>query len=136
MCLAIYVGCEAPLPESAWDKNAPGFFLEQVPSTKAVRGQFRSARVYYAGSHEGCGCGFAKDGKDGDELEQCQRNYRALATILSPAVRAGAQVQIFTCWEGEQTKEARTAGAVTLTQLVEPEFELQQCTLLTVREEK
>jgi len=74
MCLAIYVACEAPLPESAWDKNAPGFFLEQV--------------------------------------------------------------QIFTCWEDEQTEEARTAGAVTLTQLVEPEFEFQQRTLLTVREEK
>ncbi|MBL8696047.1 MAG: hypothetical protein JNJ88_18270 [Planctomycetes bacterium] len=136
MCLAIYVGCEAPLPESAWDKNAPGFFLEQVPTKEAVRGQFRSAHVYYAGSHEGCGCGFAKDGKDGDELEQCQQNYRALAAILSPAVSGGAQVQIFTCWEGEQTKEARTAEAVTVTQLVVPGFEFQQRTLLTVREGK
>jgi hypothetical protein len=133
MCLAIYIAADAPLPESRWNEHAPAFYLERVPESEGVRRQFCYANVYYAGSHEGCGCGFSKDGRDSQELEQCQQNYRSLAGVLSPAVRGGARVQLFTCWEGKQTADPETAGIIAVEQLVEPEFELQQLSLLALR---
>ncbi|MDR2189498.1 MAG: hypothetical protein LBE62_15855 [Azonexus sp.] len=131
MCLAVYVASDVPLPESS--KHAPAFYLESVPLSEKVRRQFRLAHVYYAGSHEGCGCGFSKDGRDSQELEQCQQNYRSLAEVLSPVVREGAQVQLFTCWEGDQSTNPETTDIITVEQLVEPKFELQQLSLLTIQ---
>jgi hypothetical protein len=107
--------------------------LSACRSPRACAGSFCYANVYYAGSHEGCGCGFSKDGRDSQELEQCQQNYRSLAGVLSSAVRGGARVQLFTCWEGKQTADPETTGIIAVEQLVEPEFELQQLSLLAVR---
>ena len=133
MCLAVYVASDAPLPESKWNEHAPAFYLEAVPQSEGVCKQFRYRHVYYAGSHEGCGCGFSKDGRDSQELQQCQDNYHALAGVLSGALQAGAELQLFTCWEGEQTNRPETTGALTAEELVEPQFELQQLSLLSVQ---
>ena len=132
MCLAVYVATDAPLPVGQWDEHAPTFYLEAVPASESVCKQFRYPRVYYAGSHEGCGCGFFKDGKEGPELEQSQDSYRALAAALSSALQSGAKVQLFTCWEGEQTAAPESVANVTLEQLIAPDFELQQLSLLDV----
>ena len=132
MCLAVYVATDAQLPVGQWDEHAPAFYLEAVPASERVRKQFRYPSVYYAGSHEGCGCGFFKDGKEGPELEQSQDSYRALAGALSSALQSGAKVQLFTCWEGEQTAAPESVDDVNLEQLIEPDFEFQQLSLLNV----
>lgn len=132
MCLAVYVASHAALAESEWNEDAPAFYLERVPESEGVRKQFRYKYVYYAGSHEGCGCGFSKEGRDVQELEQCQQNYLSLAGVLAKAATVGTKLQIFTCWEGEQTVKPKATGVVTVEQLVEPEFELQQLSLLEV----
>jgi hypothetical protein len=113
MCLAVYVASDTPLPEINWNQEAPAFYLKGVPRSESVRKQFRYRHVYYAGSHESCGCGFSKDGRDSQELAQCQDNYNALAGVLSGALRAGAQLQLFTCWEGEQASRPEATGALT-----------------------
>jgi hypothetical protein len=133
MCLAVYVASDAALAESKWQKHAPAFYLERVAESESVRKQFRYAHVYYAGSHEGCGCGFSKDGRDSQELEQCHQNYMSLAGFLSQAATGGTKLQLFACWEGEQTARPETTGVVSVRQLVEPEFELQQLSLLEVQ---
>jgi hypothetical protein len=133
MCLAVYAASDAPLPESMWDQSAPAFYLEPVPEAESVRKQFRYRHVYYAGSHEGCGCGFSKDGRDEDELKKCQENYNALAALLAPHVRNGADVELFACWEGQQTAQPAAIAAIAVEQLLEPQFELEELSLLTVR---
>lgn len=133
MCLAVYVASDALLPESRWNEQAPAFYLEAVPKSEDVCTHFRYRHVYYAGSHEGCGCGFSKDGRDIEELQRCQANYLALASALSNALLNGTRVQLYTCWEGEQTNRPESTGAVTVNELTEPEFELQQLSLLSVR---
>lgn len=132
MCLAVYVAADAPLPESRWNEHAPSFYLESIPESAGVRRQFRHAHVYYAGSHEGCGCGFFKRGRDGEELEQRQQNYRALASVLAPRVGAGADIQLFTCWEGDLMARPETTEVITLPQLLDPGFELRPLSLITV----
>lgn len=133
MCLAVYVASDVPLPESKWNEQAPAVYLQPVPESAAVRRQFSLQHVYYAGSHEGCGCGFRKRGTFDQEWQQCQDNYRQLADALSSAVRHGARVQIFTCWEGDQATAPDRIGVVTLQELVEPPFELEELSLLHVQ---
>ncbi len=48
-----------PLPTPTWHEPHPGFFIaESSGRDEPVRRQFSKQGVYYAGSHEGCGCGF------------------------------------------------------------------------------
>jgi hypothetical protein len=132
MCLAVYVAADAPLPQSRWREAAPAFYLEEVPESEGVRKQFRYRHVYYAGSHEGCGCGFSKDGRDPAELEKCQETYSALAAVLSAHARRGVKIELFTCWEGEQTVKPEERKTIAVEQLSEPEFELKELALLSV----
>jgi len=132
MCLSVYIASDAPLPERKWNEDAPDLYLEPVSESEGVCRQFRYRHVYYAVSHEGCGCGFSKDGRDSEELQRCQDNYRSLAGVVSSALHNGAGVPLFTCWEGEQTAKRETDGVVTVAQLLGARFELQQLSLLTI----
>jgi hypothetical protein len=132
MCLAVYVAADAPLPQSKWREAAPAFYLEEVPESESVRKQFRYRHVYYAGSHEGCGCGFSKDGRDTAELEKCQETYNALGAVLSAQASSGVKIELFTCWEGQQTAEPDERKVIAVEELLEPEFELKELALLSV----
>ena len=132
MCLAVYFGSDHPVEEVSWVEERPAFYVEEVNATEPVRKQFSGKYVYYAGSHEGCGCGFSKDGEPPEELSRCQANYDALGEVLRTAIQQGARVQVFTCWEGEQAKEPESIQFITVNALTEPAYELQQLELLNV----
>ena len=132
MCLAVYVGSDKSIKEISWDKERPAFYVEEVNASEPVRKQFSGKYVYYAGSHEGCGCGFSKDGEPPEELASCQANYYALGAVLRTALQNGARVQIFTCWVGDETDEPESVQSVTVGALTEPSYELQQLELLNV----
>jgi hypothetical protein len=132
MCLAVYFGTDQPVQEVSWNKDRPTFYVEEVNASEPARKQFSGKYVYYAGSHQGCGCGFSKDGEPPEELASCQANYNALAAVLRTAIQHGSKVQVFTCWEGDQTDEPESERSVTVRALTEPSFELQQLELLNV----
>jgi hypothetical protein len=134
MCLAVYLSSDKCLPDIPWNEKSPAFYLEPVAKSLGVRKQFLYEYVYYAGTHEGCGCGFSKDGVVGEELEQSQQNYIALAQVSRNAVSAGAKLQIFTCWEGEQKRKPKTVATVPSLLLQSQDFELQQLQLLNVND--
>jgi hypothetical protein len=50
----------------------------------------------------------------------------ALANVLSTALACGAELELFTCWEGGQSFEPETSSSVTPTELKAPDYELQQ----------
>ncbi len=59
MCMTIYIASEYPLPTSLWDEANPCFYVSALSERdESVRRQFTKHWIYYAGSHEGCGCGF------------------------------------------------------------------------------
>ena len=107
--------------------------LKLCPRRKVCASSLAIATCTTLALTKACGCGFSKDGRDSQELQQCQGNYRALAGLLSSALHKGAKLQLFTCWEGEQTNRPETTGTVTAEELVEPQFELQQLSLLSVQ---
>jgi hypothetical protein len=104
--MAVYIASPSRLPLLAWREEQPAFYVEDAKADDPVRAHFSWPNVYYAGSHEGCGCGFAYDGVPGefdDETEQAKRRacVEALRRYVLDATAIGP-VQLFACWEGEQ----------------------------------
>ena len=70
MCYMFYLGSDVPLPTSEWQKESPAFHLSSCgEEIKEVKRHFTKPEVYYAGSHEGCGCGFFFDKNDDPDLQ-------------------------------------------------------------------
>jgi len=132
MCLALYIGSNLELNESAWNKNEPHFYIETVPAGNKVKKQFSTPFVYYAGSHEGCGCGFFKEGRESEELQQAQENYSNLVKTIEQTINEGEAVQLFSCWEGDQGRSPEVNKTISLFELVAPEFEFQELQFLNV----
>jgi hypothetical protein len=109
--MAIYIASDEPLPLVDDHKGA---MLYTTPlrdeQDQAVRRHFSKPHVVYAGSYEGCGCGFFKleaaDYIDPEDVEACRGSLSALAAYLSDALRQGGAVEVFTCWEGDQARAA------------------------------
>jgi hypothetical protein len=132
MCLAVYLATSSPQQTTAWNKDQPAFYLADLYSIEEVRGQFSLPYVYYAGSHEGCGCGYRRDGVTGEELAQTNATYAALSKLIRDAKTSGASAELFSCWEGDQQEKPEFIGAVTVSELESPEFEFKELQFLTV----
>ena len=92
----------------------------------AVLKQFRHPNVVYAGSHQGCGCGFFKDGETGEDLMLVQANYDSLVRYLNEQINDGANIEIFSCWEGDQGSEPETKQRLSLATLGSESFEFEE----------
>jgi hypothetical protein len=103
----VYVASDLPLPTSEWDERRPDFFVTDLPKPDApVRRWFSKSLVYYVGSHEGCGCGF-QVGQYGEDdpagLEARDRSRRALAEFLTAALQTQGGLELYACWDGDQS---------------------------------
>jgi hypothetical protein len=59
MCLMVYLAAHEALRKVDWVEAAPAFYVAELSSDeRSVNCQFRTGNVLYAGSYEGCGCGF------------------------------------------------------------------------------
>lgn len=134
MCLAVYLASRIPLPTSKWNRERPEFYLEAVSEIKdrLVVTQFTLSNVYFAGSRQGCGCGFLKDGETDEELKVHQENYRSLGRVLDEILKQGARAELFACWEGDQAEPAEFTDELTIAQLLAPEFEFKELQFVRV----
>src|SRR5262247_3335701 len=103
MCMMVYIAASQPLDLVVWNEALPAFHVSDLHETEvSVKAQFRSAYVYYAGSHEGCGCGFQYGEYEGFEeeadLPQKRQSRRALAEFLAVALQHQAEVELFASW--------------------------------------
>lgn len=132
MCLAVYLASSTEVRPIAWNTAAPAFYLEPVLAGQPVRQQFSLPFVYYVGSHQGCGCGFSKDGEVGAERDLCQANYTALGRTIREATADGSKAELFTCWEGDQSDQPESIQSVTPSEIEAPAFQLQELQKLLV----
>ncbi len=126
MCVAIYIASDHALLPVAWDKERPAFHVEDAtegfffPSNPLTR-HFKWPFYYSAGSHYGCGCGFAPCGstwnheldeyEDNDPAEN-QASRRGLADFLATALRHQAAVDVLVCCSGNESEPTtRRRGA-------------------------
>ena len=115
------------MPLVEWNEKQPKFnVVAIIKNESVVKKQFQNPYVVYAGSHEGCGCGFFKEGEKGEELKVVQANYDSLAYCLSSLKFGGSKLEIFSCWEGDQGLEAEHRHIITLEELASPSFEFKE----------
>ena len=127
MCLAVYIASDKTLPLIKWDKEKPAFNV--VPLSKyenRVQKHFRLPFIAYAGSHEGCGCGFLKDGVEGEDLEIVQSNYNSLVKYIHNLKDQGARIEIYSCWEGDQGKKPESKDTLDLQEINDQQFEFKE----------
>lgn len=133
----VYIASDKPLPLIGWSEDKPAFCVSDLTKyEKAVESQFKFSHVYNAGSHQGCGCGFFKDFKEGDELARAHDNYIQLNAYLQKAREMGANNQIFSCWDGDQDARPEFREQIGLNHLVDSNFEFKEKALYEILPDK
>jgi hypothetical protein len=118
MCMMVYVASDYPLPTLAWDEDRPGFYAEAVSERESsVRRQFKKPCVYYVGSHQGCGCGFDWDvfegvAEDDAEFTDARDSRRRLSDFLAVGLQHQQEIELFACWDGNQSVEPEFRGKI------------------------
>lgn len=132
MCLAVYIASDHELPIIAWDETSPAFYTIDLSKDSGVKRQFTLTNVAYAGSSEGCGCGFSKDGEVGEELATVEENYRRLADYIKGLQAAGASIQLFSCWEGDPASKPEFYETIRGSDLITKNFDFKEKALYRV----
>jgi len=133
MCYAIYIGSDQPLPTSEWNEADRTFYVTHLTDdTRVVSKHFSKRHVYYAGSHQGCGCGFFSDPDYGDdedekrEYEDSRADVRALVEYLNKALEKQNTLEFLVTWEGQQTEPVKRKLELCPEDLLLPEFPLDE----------
>ncbi|HEY7544129.1 MAG TPA: hypothetical protein VID27_04565, partial [Blastocatellia bacterium] len=115
------------LPLIAWDESDRAFYVSELPArASGVKKQFTLPFVYYAGSHEGCGCGFLKGGRSDEEMEKVKENYAKLAEYVSQARRKRIAVELFSCWAGDEEAAPEFREVINGMALKQEDFEFKE----------
>ncbi|MCL4264438.1 MAG: hypothetical protein KJ069_14535 [Anaerolineae bacterium] len=103
----IYISADQPLDLISWNPKKPAFHVTEINKSEvSVRQQFHQTYVYYAGSHEGCGCGFqyGEYPEFEDEDRQLKRaSLDAFAAYLTRQLKRVKLIELFACWDGDQS---------------------------------
>jgi hypothetical protein len=109
MCWVLYLASDVPLPTIDWDPERPAFNVESIPRSETpVSRQFARQHIYIAGSHTLCGCGFDRNQANPDhpeELPAAEKSLRALREYLRQAVAIASEIELYSCWDGDQARE-------------------------------
>jgi hypothetical protein len=151
MCRALYIASDRPLPlvdraqlpadaihSPTWPREAQRFYTAELkPKEEAVRSHFNYPHVLYAGSYEGCACGF-NYGREHPQSENDIRHStvaRESAAELARYVRANCVREIYHCWMDDETKPIVTRLRVTPETLASPKFFFEDRELLTIEQD-
>jgi len=134
--MVVYVASDYDLPTSVWDQARPRFYVQEVTDRNApVRRHFSQPCVYYAGSHEGCGCGFQYGEYEDEDPSANQDSRRRLAEFLSLALQHQPAVEVFACWSGDEAAPAEHRGRVRPMDLIRDRTFFRERELLVVSEQ-
>ncbi len=107
MCMMIYIAADQPLELIKRDEANPDLQVtELIESDEIIRKQFQLPYVYYVGAYEGCGCGFQAGEypqDDDDERPMKRASLDAFAIYLDKQLKNTKLIELFACWDGNQT---------------------------------
>ncbi|RWX51155.1 hypothetical protein VU01_11983 [Candidatus Electrothrix marina] len=128
MCLAIYIASDKLLPLIEWKEEHPGFNTRSLSKyDRGVKKQFTLPFIIYAGSCQGCSCGFLKEFLiEIKDLEMAQADYNLLAEYLREHQKMGSNVEIYSCWEGDQEAQPEFIEQLTLEEVCDPQFQFKE----------
>ena len=124
--MMIYIAASQPLDFVAWNDAQPAFYVSELHELEiSVRDKFSSAYVYHAGSHEGCGCGF-QYGKypefEDDERYLKRASLDAFSAYLAQQLERVDSIELYACWDGDQTATSEYQRTLTPNSLRSEEF--------------
>jgi hypothetical protein len=104
MCMVAYIASDVPLRTWPFDKEKPGFHVTEVAAhNQIVKRHFSKPFVHYAGSFEGCGCGFQYGdyvGGNPERLAAADRCRSDIEAYVREALERQPFVEIYACWSG------------------------------------
>ena len=117
--MMVYIAADDPLPLIEWQENVTPFCVSELSEgEKRVSKQFSKPFLAYAGSYDGCSCGFSygvfpvEDEDDSREDALSRASVRQLSEYLADVVKGGS-VEMFACWDGDQEAEPEERLTVT-----------------------
>jgi len=125
--------------DPSWPSKVIPFSVEQLTdSNMAVSRHFETQIVRYAGSFEGCGCGFnASYAPEWYDPVKEDDHYIAgveSRRLLREYVEQHKIRQIYACWSGDEALDAESYLDITPDQLTDLNFEIPQLTMLRIQE--
>lgn len=146
--MALYIASDRPLPlikqseypknsssSPTWPQEAQRFHTAELrPAQEDVRLHFRFTHVLYAGSYEGCSCGF-NYGREYPMHEEDPKHLSAAresVTELVRYVRESRATQIYSCWFDEEAKPTAHERTVTTEILGAQDFFFRNQELLNI----
>jgi hypothetical protein len=146
MCLALYIAADHPLPiiierehpkdamlSPTWPREAQRFHTAAIrPEQEPVRMHFSHAHVLYAGSYEGCGCGF-NFGREYPEAEDDPEHLAASRESIAELVRYLREQnvkEIYVCWFDDESKPTIFRRTIAPEALASPDFFFREQELL------
>jgi hypothetical protein len=141
---------ESPLRESqdftiidhngpSWPSKVIQYSVENLTEdNKTVAQHFSTAYVKYAGSFEGCGCGFnASYNPEWDDPPEEDCHYRAgieSRRLLREYVERHKIRQIYACWSGDESLTPDSSFEITPEQITNHNFEIPERVMLRISE--
>ena len=126
MCMMVYIAAPVPLALVPWNESQPAFHVCELREAEvAVQQQFDVANVFYAGSHEMCGCGFqyGQYPQWEDEDRPLKRaSLDAFASYLAEQLTRTPFIQIYACWDGDQSASPEHHRSLTPSSLHAEDF--------------
>jgi hypothetical protein len=106
MCLALYVGSDAELP----DLDTEHIVVRSLsPSEQRVARQFSKPNIAYVGAFTGCGCGWTVSYGDPAQERQRRASIEALLSFLELHAR-DETLELFVCWSGAEASAQQRRG--------------------------
>ncbi len=146
MCLAIYLCSKKKLPiitypdypkaivqSPEWPAIAQRFYTMGLTDTdQVVRKHFSSQYIVYAGSYEGCSCGF-NYGREYPDYEDSHDDLLAAEESrieLLTYIRKNDVIELYSCWEGDQALPKELERTIKNLELQLPTFVFREKELL------
>jgi hypothetical protein len=123
----------------SWPTKVVPFSVQELAGDeKTAAKHFDTKIVRYAGSFEGCGCGFnASYAPEWDDLAEEDDHFlagRESRRLLKEYVEQNRISQIYACWSGDEAVDTESHMDITPDQITDPNFQFPQRVLLRIQE--
>jgi len=140
MCLAMYLFTENDIDEIEYDAKNPRMYIQKIQSnkrseddTKTSKWNINHKNIYYIGSYEGCGCGWAftkysyidkNNEYDREKLANKINARKDLYRLLKS--NRWNDSYIIVCWEGDQGEEINQTVKLNIKKIKNIEYEFYE----------
>jgi hypothetical protein len=135
MCHVLYMASDKERPLVAWDDAQRGFHV--TPWDQGALPHLTKPHLRYLGSDQGCGCGFQHAAlswtEDEEHRSSVRKNQQGLARYLAACLMDEESIELFTCWNGDETQPLKRRREIRVADLLEDEFEFEEKEVVVVR---